>query len=186
MVYLVCLLVCFAPAPVLDDPELKLSATDVHEIIARIVARQPADREILFVDLLYGAKAELCSDDRVLQELERSLHETGDQRFADDFATDPKYRLWLLDAVQELRFNLASREQDLMLLAQYFESTSLRLGLSLNHVSHYKLLYLIRYLGTARGRAIIVPTNGKGVLATQLLVLLQAEHSSRRDRQPAP
>ncbi len=184
MLHLVCLLVWFGPCVVVDEPELKLSATDVHEIIARIVARNPVDREVLFIDLLYGSKTELCADDRALKELESNLHELGDQRFAEAFSADAKYRRWLLDAVQELRFNLASRDQDLQLLAQHFESASLKLGLSLNHVSHYKLLYLIRYLGTTRGRSIVVPTSGKGVLATQLLVLLQSEHSSRRERQP--
>ncbi len=185
MVHLLFLLAWLGPSLTLDDVKLNVSDADVHEIIASIVSRNPINREVLFIDMLYGSKASLCTDDNVLREMARSLTDLKDQRFAEDFATNPKYRLWLLDAVHELRFNYASKEQDLQLLAQHFESTSQTIGLSLNNVSQYKLLYLIRYLGTMRGRAIIVPTKGKGVSATQLLVLLQEEHNSRLDRQSA-
>lgn len=162
-----------------DEIPGNLTVGDYESVIREVVVKQPSNKEIMFIDMLYQLDSNLRYDERSLKQIERYLYKTRDRRFAKIFEVDPLYKNWMLEIIADFRHYNANKSQVIMGLANDMDHAGHILGNALNSMPTYQLLYLIRYLGSSPHRILKDLGNKKVLTSSQLLIVLQEEQNSR-------
>ncbi|CAM2009331.1 hypothetical protein [Acanthopleuribacter pedis] len=160
-----------------------VSAFDREEgtaLVAHLVKRQPANREIMFVEMLFSSShRDLFFDNKSLDGLAKMLRKTRDKRFQRDFDADAKYRSWLLSNLEELKAYNDSKQDDLVGVALRMNDASLEMNDRLNNLNKRNLLYLIQYAARLPMKQTL--SEEPFVISVgQLLPVLRAEYNSRK------
>lgn len=160
-----------------------LSAFDREEgaaLVAHIVKRQPLNREVMFVEMLFaGPHRDILFDDDDLDSLAKMVRRTKGKRFQKEYAVDTKYRAWLLTNLEELKGYNASKLEDLLVVAGKMNNASLEMNDRLNNINKRNLLYLIQFAaGLPSGKTLT--EQPFRISVGQLLPVLRAEYNSRQ------
>lgn len=157
---------------------------DARAVMAVIVAEQPADREVMFVNLLFAhLKAEIAFDADNLKTFYNTVEQMSARRFEKIYGGDPGVRTWLMDNLQDLRRFNEAKWNDLNRLAKLmsFKQGSLELQEALTNLSRRKLLFLIQF--ASKQKPLEVLAQGDADINTlQLLTVMRAELNARSGR----
>lgn len=160
-----------------------LSAFDREEgaaLVAHIVQRQPADREIMFIEMLFsGPNRNMLFHDQDLEGLVNMVRKTRNKRFARDYEADVKYRAWLLDNLDEVRAYNQSKWDDLNAVAVKMSDASLEMNDRLNNLNKRNLLYLIQFAAGLPSSQVLTDKPFR-ISVGQLLPVLRAEYNTRK------
>ena len=162
-----------------DEIPLSMTVGDYEQIIGDIVGNQPANKEIMYVNMLFQLKAPIRYSDDALKQIERILARTSDHRFAKSYSVNPLYRKWMLEIVSDFRTYNADKEARIQRLAADMDDSGHSIGDALNTMPGNQLLYLIRFLGSSKHRPLLERADGKMISSSQLLVVMQEEQNSR-------
>lgn len=174
-------LLCISLSVAADSDLPVLDRDGRQAIIQKIVSKQPSDREVMYIEMLYvHINKTIRYDKKALSSLVRELSNTSDRQFQKRYQVDPKYGHWMLRNLEEMQIYNQNKKIEIKRFAIALDEAGHTIGSAAEHTSNHKLLFLIQYLSQQPHHQIIMRPNDKGINPKQLMVVLQAELNGRK------
>jgi len=155
------------------------SAPPWDYVLRRTIEQAPSDREALFMDLIYlHLNPQVRHDNQALEAMLDELKRVKKRRYRRQFDADPKYRLWLMEALEKVISFNSTAHRDLSELGKEFLGESHDFKNEVRFEHPHRRLFLICYASSLPGGQVVF-TSGQGeqVTVEQILKSLKKEQN---------